>query len=67
MWDLTGKKVKGIYLGVEVTGIVEATYVNYGTAVTHHVILDNDYLNGNVERLKGDVVFIDSNDVEVLE
>ena len=65
MWDLTGKKVKGLYLGVEVLGIVENTFVNYGTAVTHHVILNDAYVSncGSVERPKGDVVFIDSQDI----
>ena len=65
MWDLTGKKVKGLYLGVEVLGIVENTFVNYGTAVTHHVVLNDDYVSvsGGVERPKGDVVFIDSQDI----
>lgn len=68
MWNLKGKKVKGIYVGmIEVTGVVEETYANYGRGVTHHVILDEGFSYGRISRPKGDVVLIDANDVEVLK
>lgn len=70
MWNLKGKRVKGIYIGmIEVTGVVEETYANYGRGVTHHVILDEGFsvFDGRISRPKGDVVLIDANDVEVLK
>lgn len=66
MWDYTGKKVKAIYLNKEVTGLVEATYVNYGTQVSHHIILDNDYDNGLVQRKAGEVIIACSTDTQLI-
>jgi len=67
MWDYTGKKVKSIYLGREITGLVEATYVNYGIQVSHHIILDNDYDNGIVKRSAGEVIIACSTDTQIIK
>lgn len=64
MWDLTGKHVTGLYLGQKVMGVVEATYVNYGTQVSHHVVLDHDYNNGAVTRNEGETVIVASDDID---
>lgn len=67
MWDYTGKKVKSIYLSKEISGLVEATYVNYGTQVSHHIILDNDYDNGIVKRNAGEVIIACSTDTTIID
>lgn len=64
-WNLEGLKVKGEYLGVEVTGLVTETRVLYGTGVCNSVVLDNDVVVcEGVERKAGNTVFIDREDIK---
>ena len=64
MYDLTGKKVTGTYLDVEVAGVVKATHVNYGKDISHHIVLNKDVDFGfGVSRTAGEIVIVSNNDL----
>jgi hypothetical protein len=39
-WDLTGLRIHGQYLDLDVAGIVESSRVAYGGSIKHTVVLD---------------------------
>jgi hypothetical protein len=39
-WDLTGLRIHGHYLDLDVAGIVESSRVAYGGSIKHTVVLD---------------------------
>lgn len=43
-WDLTGKKINGLYLGLfPYTGTVVESRVKYGGEVQHNVVVDEPF------------------------
>lgn len=43
-WDLTGKRINGIYMGLfPYSGLVEESRVKYGGKVQHTVVVDEPF------------------------
>lgn len=60
MWDRTGEKVEGQYLGIAISGTVTDSRVKYGGSVQHTIQLDTPI---DVFGEMRDEVLVDSGDL----
>jgi hypothetical protein len=62
-WDLTGKRIHGNYLGIEVQGVVQSSRVKLGGKVVHYVKMDTlKMIHGTLR----DVVSMYTNELTVI-
>ena len=59
-WDYMGMTIEGRYLGdIPVRGYVTMSRVKYGGGVTHHIVLDKGFEDGNISRKAGEALILE--------
>lgn len=60
LWNYEGMTIEGRYLGdIPVRGYVTLSRVKYGGGVSHHIILDKGFKDGNISREAGEGIILD--------